>query len=168
MADSSTPTWLDRTQAVEKVPNLSPRDFAVLLALAYFAGDSWPRCWPAVETVCAFTRYGRTAVINATNALDARGLIAKRRRRDVSDEYTMLIPGLPVSTARGLTVGTGDGLCKVRETDINQEVEPGRGGVVEQGDQPGSLPNPPRRTHARARDPEIEEWLQDYGQSDEC
>ena len=85
------PTLLERMTVVQAL-TLPARDKSVLTWLAYHAGDSWPCCWPSLETLCSDTGLGRHSVMRATCALAERKLIAVRRRRDVSNEYTLMIP----------------------------------------------------------------------------
>ena len=118
-------TLLGRMEAVRAV-ELHPRDKAVLVWLAFHAGESWPRCWPTVETLAEDTGYSVRTVIHSTAALASRGLIDVRRRRSTSNVYTLKITAVdaPVSADAAPTVSARIALPEVRGLHPNLEVEP--------------------------------------------
>ena len=104
------PSFLKRAEAVQFV-DLPGVQKAVLMWLAFRAGDSWPRCWPTVETLVNDTGFSRGAVRRALTALATAGHITSKRRwkgrNQTSNEYrlvtieSMLTEGVRRGTLRG-------------------------------------------------------------------
>ena len=75
------PSPLDRQRAVYAIPMLSAPQKAVLLALAYRAGASWPRCWPSVRDLMDLASLSRRTCQRALRDLVAAGYVSVAHRR---------------------------------------------------------------------------------------
>ena len=110
--DPDRPSWLDRTIAVVGL-RLPPAEKAVLLMLAYHAGDSWPDAYPKVSLLAGETGLSRSTVLRAIRGLQKRGYVDvtpryNGRERSVS-LYTLNAPVRPMGwchsdTLRGVTM----------------------------------------------------------------
>lgn len=168
MADDThplKPCLLKRMEAIQKL-DLAPGPKAVLVWLAFHAGESWPTCYPKVGTLVRDTGMSERTVQRHLATLESAGLI------ETTDRARDHLPNL---YRLKLAVGTGqndrrpprqnDGYPPVKMTPGTKNYEQ----VVEQVDTGGESPTlvdeptdakPPKRAPAAQTN---EEWLADYG-----
>lgn len=91
MSLPKTPKLLQRMQAVHRL-TLPWDEKAVLVWLAFYAGESWPKCWPTRKTLAHDVGCHPRQVTRATAKLAERGLIALETRKDQSNVYTLKLP----------------------------------------------------------------------------
>lgn len=120
---------------------MPPTAKSVLICMADYADDNG-QCWPSIDTITAFTCFGRTAVIGAIRWLESAGAISANRSNgrhtsyrvtpeqfDQSVSRTSTGAG-PVRLANGTSTGGGPDqsvsrTAPVREADSNHQ-EPSR------------------------------------------
>jgi Helix-turn-helix domain len=91
MEVSTSPTYWALEQQ-----GLSPTQKLLLLVLAVRANNKTWRCFPGIETLESDTGFKRKAIIDATEVLQEKKLITKKRRGRTSNMYTLLGPTLEV------------------------------------------------------------------------
>ena len=94
MPTDRPPSFLKRAEAVQFL-DLPGVQKSVMLWLAFHAGESWPDCWPTVQTLVSDTGFSRGAVRRALTALAIAGHITSKRRwkgrNQTSNEYRLVI-----------------------------------------------------------------------------
>lgn len=127
-------TPLERLQWAYTAPVEKSTERAVLVAIAFMAGDM--SAFPTIETLMAMTKYGRSAVIAARDALVAMGLITSSGPRGYHAKTYRLVIEQPstTQTVHGVNGSPGESKPSTRRTqtvhhvDLNKEVtrkEPG-------------------------------------------
>ena len=91
---------------------MPPAAKSVLVSLADNANDCG-YCWPSLETICARTCYGRTAVIDAIKWLEAHGFLTANRANGRKTTYQLTVGNLTNQSASR----TGPPAAPVRQTD---------------------------------------------------
>lgn len=100
IAKASRPSPLAKVHAVYGMEGLDAKERAVLLAMCYRAGESWPKCWAGHGDLSRLTAMSVSSCRRACESLKARGLLSwearwKGRERD-SNLYKLLFAAPPV------------------------------------------------------------------------
>lgn len=112
---------------------MPPTPKAVLMALADSSNDQG-YCWPSLTTLCEWTCFGRTAVIEAIKWLESAGYVKASREASRSNKYQITaVQQSGKRTVRetdgpsGGFDSPGDGLQQSgRRTEIVREADPNR------------------------------------------
>jgi len=101
-------TPLERWAAVLAIRDLTGPQKAVLGALAFHAGESWPVAKPSLETLAVETGLSRATVFRALDDLDGRYLTKDSKHGNRVNHYRLMLPAPPSCVTATVSVCDGE------------------------------------------------------------